>query len=488
MVSFFFYLYIRNRSKPTLMKYNYLFLILIVLVSCQSTPEVEWVTTTNEAVWSISSTEIQSSSPEQFSDVIQIDPSQTLQIIDGFGGCFNELGWEALKQVTASEKAQIMADLFDPSEGCNFNICRMPIGANDYAVDWYSYNEVAGDYAMAHFSIDRDRQRLIPYIKTAKLIQPKLKVWASPWCPPSWMKTNNHYACRADQEVNDLSEDKQGQEMEDQFITDQQTFSAYALYLSKFVEAYQKAGIDLYAIHVQNEPNSCQNFPSCVWTPQSLATFIGQYLGPQFEQDHPNTEIWLGTIERPQAERVDTVLQNKDAKKYLTGVGFQWAGKGVIPHVHKNYPEMKLMQTETECGDGSNDWKAMEHTFSLMKHYFKNGANAYMYWNMVLDNTGKSQWGWKQNSMVTITKDHRVVYNPEFYLMKHFSSFIEPGAKYIQPQTDENCLAFQNPDGNLIVIYYNEKPESVTKSFQIGNKKLQVDFTAKSLHTFKIKI
>ncbi len=114
----------------------------------------------------------------------------------------------------------------------------MPIGANDYAVDWYSHNEKAGDFEMNAFSIDRDKKRLIPYIKEAQTFKPDLKVWALPWCPPSWLKINNHYACNSNV-VNDLAKDKAGKEMHDQFIMKEEFLKAYDLYFSKFVTAYQ---------------------------------------------------------------------------------------------------------------------------------------------------------------------------------------------------------------------------------------------------------
>jgi len=451
----------------------------------QNSHPVIWISSTNDTPWTRQS--ISSVQAQQPSTVILIDINKTAQTIDGFGGCFNELGWEALNSVPSAGKQDILQNLFNPESGCKFNICRMPIGANDYAVDWYSLNETAWDYGMHHFSIARDRLRLIPYIKEAQSIRPDLQIWASPWSPPSWMKTNKHYACSSGS-VNDLPPDKQGKEMEDMFILDDQTLSAYALYFSKFIREYKKEGIDIYAVHVQNEPNSCQNFPSCIWTPDALATFIGKYLGPEFEKDGLNAEIWLGTIERPQPERIDPILQDPDAAKYITGVGFQWAGKGAIPHVHEKYPAMKLMQTETECGNGANDWAAMEHTFSLMKHYFRNGANSYMYWNMVLDHTGKSQWGWQQNSIITITEDLKVKYNPEFYLMKHFSHFIKPSAKFLDGVSDENCLAFLNPDDEIVIIYYNDTEIPVTKTFETGALQFSAELQKKSLNTFVVKI
>jgi glucosylceramidase len=456
-------------------------IITLILVNCtDKLKTLEWVSSSPDATWQTNQLEPVYGG-ETGDSAIRIFPENEQQLIEGFGGCFNELGWEALNYLSPEDQEEIFRALFDAVNGCKFNICRMPIGANDYALDWYSHNETKDDFEMEHFSIERDRQRLIPYIKEAKTYNPGLKMWASPWCPPAWMKTNNHYACRPGR-VNDLTEEGRGKEMQTQFRMDDKYLTAYALYFSKFIQEYQKEGINIYAVHVQNEPNSCQGFPSCIWTPSDLATFIGGYLGPQFKKNKLDVEIWLGTIERPQIERVDTILNHPEAKKYIKGVGFQWAGKDV----NKKYPDYKLMQTETVCGNGSNEWKAAENTFELLKHYFNNGANSYMYWNMVLNETGKSQWGWKQNSMITIDSNTKqVTYNPEFYLMKHFSYFIKPGA-YKLETSDDNCLAFKNPD-SIIIIYYNSG-EKTEKDFVIDNIQLSAELSERSFNTFKINI
>jgi glucosylceramidase len=464
--------------------------LVAVCVSCATKGKVEWVSSTNTSPWVVATVDVASASAGadgSTGDVV-VNTSRTQQTIEGFGGCFNEMGWDALNKLNPADRDLIVKMLFDQTDGCKFNLCRMPLGANDYSMNFYSYNETPGDVAMANFSIDRDRQLLIPYIHEAQKHFPRLRIWASPWCPPSWMKTNNHYACYPYAKVNDLASDKAGKEMVDQFRMEEPYLKAYALYFSKFIEAYRQEGITIEAVHVQNEPNSCQVFPSCVWTPASLGRFIAGYLGPQFEADKLSTNIWLGTIERPQIGRVDSVLNYPGAMKYITGVGFQWAGKGAIPEVHRKYPQLQLMQTETECGDGSNDWAAALHTWELMKHYFDNGANAYMYWNMVLDETGISYWGWKQNSMISIDKaSGKVVYNPEFYLMKHLSYFVEPGSKYIPVNSDPNCLAFVKGK-NLVVFYYNDSETGSQKTFTAGGKSISVELNPKSFNTFKIRL
>ena len=124
--------------------------------------------------------------------LLQVEPGVAYQSIIGFGGCFNELAWTALQAVSPPLRDEAMKALFDKA-GCNFTACRMGIGANDFALAWYSLDETPDDYDMAHFTIEEDEKTLIPYLKAALAIQPKLAVWGVPWSPPQWMKTNNSY-------------------------------------------------------------------------------------------------------------------------------------------------------------------------------------------------------------------------------------------------------------------------------------------------------
>ncbi|MGC9342687.1 MAG: glycoside hydrolase family 30 protein [Bacteroidales bacterium] len=366
-------------------------------------------------------------------------------------------------------------------------MCRVPMGANDYARDWYSLNDTPGDFAMENFSIERDRNTLIPYIQSAMEYNPDLKVWGSPWSPPAWMKSNNHYACRPDV-VNDLPESGAGEEGTTQFIMEPEYLSAYALYFSKFVMAYRNEGVNMYAVHVQNEPNSCQNFPSCVWTAKDQATFIGDYLGPKFQEENLDAEIWYGTYERPWIEKIDTILKDPEASEYIEGIGFQWAGKKAIPDVNIKYPDMKLMQTESECGDGSNDWKAAEYTWSLIKHYFENGVNSYLYWNMILDETGKSQWGWKQNSLISVDSETgRYRFNPEYYLFKHLTHFVKPGAKKLRtPQGYEQALFFLNPYDELCGVLVNDTFDMKSVQVEVDGKFLVIQLQPRSFNSFSV--
>ena len=154
----------------------------------------------------------------------------------------------------------------------------MPIGANDYALSWYSFDETPGDYGLEHFSVARDEQFLIPYIHAAMKFQPGLRIWGSPWSPPTWLKTGGAY---------------NGGTLK----MDPQSLSAYAAYLSRYVQEYRKRGVNVgRRPRAKRAPYSNTPYPSCPMVASQFVDFIGHYLGPQFAKDKPGADIWLGTL------------------------------------------------------------------------------------------------------------------------------------------------------------------------------------------------
>ncbi len=452
---------------------------------------IEWVTTTEKQPW-FPQQRLSSATPQTNADVVVMTDTN-LQVIEGFGGCFNELGWTSLGALKQTDKYNILKELFAPNVGANFTICRMPVGANDFSLDWYSYNETAGDFKMKNFSISNDMKTLVPFVKAALEQNPSLRLWASPWSPPAWMKWNKHYACAAtsakmDKKFqNGLGIDRQGKEGTNMFIQEKAYFKAYALYFSKFIKAYREQGINISTIMPQNEFNSCQIFPSCTWTASGLATFIGSYLGPAM--DKLKVEMMFGTMERPNEALVDTILQDPLAAPFIKGVGFQWAGKGAIAGIHQRYPNLRLYQSEQECGDGKNDWKYCCYTWELMKHYISNGANSYLYWNISLPEGGFSRWGWQQNSLVTVdplTKTYK--YNHEYYLLKHLSHYVKPGARVLKTEgTFNNLLAFKNSDSTIVLVAQNETALEKSVVFGVGPDQVKVTLPANSFNTLVVK-
>lgn len=408
------------------------------------------------------------------------------QTILGFGGCFNELGWEALGLVDASVREHFIGELFGP-EGCGFNVGRVPIGANDFSLSWYSCDETEDDYELRDFSIERDRAYTLPFVKAAQKQCPELTLFASPWSPPTWMKTHRAYnygRIRMEEKVLD----------------------AYARYFVKFVEAYGAEGVPVSMVHVQNEPMADQKFPSCLWYGGDMRDFIGEYLGPAFTRSGLPTEIWLGTINGPFVDYrgggmmgapyhqfydqfANTILSDPEARKHIAGVGVQWGGKHQVEQIEAAYPEMRIMQTESECGDGLNEWEQMEYIFQQMWFYFRHGAERYTYWNMALKEGGISTWGWRQNSLATVNPESgALTLQPEFYLMKHFSHFVKPGAVLLEAKGrwNGNALVFRNPDGGIAIPVLNSMDRDREFTFECGDKSFSATIPAHTINTFLV--
>lgn len=415
---------------------------------------------------------------------IEIDLTSLRQEIDGFGGAFNEKGWAALSLLTPEERESVLKELFDPEKGAGFNICRVPIGASDYAVSRYTHNETKNDYAMKNFSIARDHEYLLPYIKAAMRYRPDLKVWGSVWTPPTWMKRNEAF---------------DGGYMKHESAV----YKAYALYLARFVEEYRKEGVNLFAVAVQNEPQIATNYPSCLWSPQQFLVFIRDHMGPTFKARKIDAQIMLGAIQDPDFNKFTrTVLSNKEANAYVSLVGYQWRGLSSVAQTRANFPDKRIMQTETECGNfywqpgfnprkPPNDWAYGSYTWKKVKDFFDAGVNSYMLWNMVLDEEGKSidsKRPWPQNAAVVVSKKTRqVVYTPMFYAFKHFSYFIEPGAHYVDiTQGWEDTVAFLNPGGELVIVTENEGRRKKTVKIGFGEYRLTVELPGFSWSTIVV--
>ena len=181
--------------------------------------DIKWIATTQTSQWQSKDAATTSLASESKWDV-EAQLEKPLQTIEGFGACFNELGWAALSALEDKDKDAIFRELFAPGVGLNFKICRTPVGANDFSRDWYSYDETPEDFALEHFNISNDLETLVPFIKSALKYQPELKLWASAWSPPTWMKYNKHYAgemSEPDMPSNGLKPEQLAWEGTDQF-------------------------------------------------------------------------------------------------------------------------------------------------------------------------------------------------------------------------------------------------------------------------------
>jgi glucosylceramidase len=282
---------------------------------------------------------------------------------------------------------------------------------------------------------------------------------------------------------------------------------AYARYFVRFVQEYAKEGVQVHQIHVQNEPVANQKFPSCMWTGEELKIFIRDYLGPAFREYGIDSEIWLGTINAPgcdyknlmfekwASEDYDyfahAVLSDQKALEYISGVSYQWGGKIAIQRTFESWwPRIRLMQSENECGSGDNTWDYAFYVWTMLKHYITNGAESYLYWNIVLEEGGRSTWGDPQNAMVTVHEDGSYTLNPDYYVMKHFSSIIKPGALRLGltgPWAGDT-LIFRNLDGSYAAQLFNPFPQEKVVTIQIEEKNVTFHLPGRSVNSAVIEL
>jgi glucosylceramidase len=384
---------------------------------------------------------------------VTVYPDAVRQTIEGFGGAFNEKGWQALSVLDEGQRREVMRRLFDPAEGLGFSVCRVPIGSSDYALDRYTLNETAGDIEMKHFSIERDRRHLIPYINEAMSFQPKLRLWASAWTPPTWMKDNRSFDSGA-------------------FLDDPKMYRAFALYLLKFIRAYRAEGLPIEAVAVQNEPGTLTNYPSCDWTAGQYLTFIRDHLGPLFHAEGLDDAIMLGTFNQPAlAGHALTVLSDPRARQHIALAGMQWYSFGIMGLLKAAAPGLTVWQTETDCGNWQwlaghdpdkpqNDIAYASFTWGRIRDWLKAGVTVYELWNMVLDPWGRSidsKRPWPQNSAITVHPETREVrYTPMFGAIGSFAKFVRPGSRMVETEGPfANALAFTDLDGRVVVVLHN---------------------------------
>lgn len=467
----------------------------------------KWISSKDADYWKQKNVKLQNKTSVT-PDVI-VDNDKILLTFKAWGTCFNELGWDALNMLPQEKQEEIVKNLFDPKGDLKFTMGRFSMNANDYARDWYSCDEVVGDFQLKHFNIDRDKTTLIPFIRFAQKYNPELSFWASPWSPPSWMKVNQYYSVRSSEHHNKMSplsdiilfEDSKEVDnnvfpkqlaVNDYFIQDPRYLKSYADYFCKFISAYKEEGIPISMIMYQNEAYSYTNYPGCAWTPEGTIRFNVEYLAPALKEQHPGVKLYMGTINTNRFDLVDKILSDPRMSQTVEGVGFQWEGGQILPRIREKYPQYKYVQTESECGWGSFDWRAAEHTFGLMNHYLGNGCDEYTFWNAILADSGESGWGWKQNALIRVDSQKKTAtYTPEYYAVKHYSHFITPGSKLLTYKSSgedkKPVLVLLNPQGEYIIVAGNFQDQPQQLSVKIGKKYIEVTLDAHSLNTFITK-
>lgn len=431
-----------------------------------------------------------------------------------WGTCFNELDLDALELLKPEEQEEVMRRIFSPDGDLKFTRGRLTMNANDYSREWYSCDTVSGDFSLKYFNIEHDRQNVIRLIRKAQKYQPQMTFWVSPWSPPTWMKINQDYPVMSStwnkqakekdyllfgggtvDETEVMNAGKQQGRLfpkklasQDYFIQEPRYLQAYADMFCRFIDLYAEENIPIDMVMYQNEAYSYTAYPGCAWTAEGTLRFNRDYLIPTMRKTHPEVKVGIGTLNTNRLYYVKHFIDG--LKDHVNSIGLQWEGRLIIDSLHQRYPNLHLISTESECGNGQMNWRAGEHTFHLLADYIGRGCDEYYIWNFILCDQGKSPWGWKQNALVqvkSVNLSHR--YTPEFYAVKHFSNLVTPGSRmqgYVPREQTGGMpvIVFQRPDKKYVVIAGNQTDEQRTVTVRLGKKYLNMSMPAHSFHSY----
>jgi glucosylceramidase len=397
-------------------------------------------------------------SPSQFY-TIPLDPTQSFQVIDGFGAALTGSSAFLIHKLDGVSQLELLKDLFDPSAGIGISFLRMTIGASDFSLSDFTYDDVPSgqtDYALNGFSIASDQVDVLPVLKEIKLVSPDIKIMGSPWSPPAWMKTN------ASLKGGNLRTD---------------AYASYANYLVRYIQAFQSQGIPIHAITPQNEPLfNTAAYPCMQMTAAEQIDFIRNYLGPAFSQNSIQTKILVYDHNWDQPGYPMDVLNDQGVQSYVAGAAFHgYSGNASsMSTVHDAFPSKELHFTEISGGGWSTDFNnnLLSNLNDFLIGATVNWSRSVIFWNLALDEKDGPQNNGCANCRGVVTINSvtgKVTRNVEYYSIAHFSKFVRPGAVRISPTISSipgvKGVAFLNPDGERIIILSNEDSES--KNFTV---------------------
>ncbi|HSQ30439.1 MAG TPA: glycoside hydrolase family 30 beta sandwich domain-containing protein [Gemmatimonadaceae bacterium] len=399
---------------------------------------------------------------------IEVDPAHAYQGMVGFGAALTDASaWLIQHKLTTAQRDSLLRDLFVPDPGVGFSFVRIDMGASDFSLRHYSYDDVrAGesDPTLAHFSIAPDTAETIPILKRALEINPRLEIVGSPWSAPGWMKTT-------------------GSMIKGRLRPD--AYAAYAEYFRRFVEAYAAAGIPIYAITIQNEPHfEPADYPGMRMEPAARTEFIGRHLGPLFTRAGIRTRIldWDHNWDEPRSPL--TVLADSTARRYVAGVAWHCYAGDVSAQgpVHDAYPDKDAYLTECSGGDWAPKWadNFAWTVKNLVIGATRNWARGVSMWNLALDENHGPHTGGCGNCRGVVTIDSRtgaVTRNEEYYALAHASRFVKPGARRIESSMIARLdnVAFHNADGSSVLIVLNS--DTTTRTFAVRDRDRTFDYT-----------
>ena len=410
--------------------------------------------------------------------VVDVNPAKRYQTIEGFGATLTDSSaWLIQTKMSASQRDELLRKLFGPNTGIGLNVLRRTIGASDFSLENYTYDDMPPgerDPDLAHFSIEHDQAYVLPLFRQVLQIDSNLRVIATPWSPPAWMKTSDSLiggSLRPD------------------------AYAAFARYLVRYIQAYHEEGIPLEAITPQNEPLfEPTTYPGMLMTAAQEAEFIRNDLGPAVTNAGLDTKIFIYDHNWDHADYPLTVLADAGARQYVQGTAFHcYAGHpSSQADVHDAYPDKSIVLSECTGLTGSDQtsdfvwW--MQYLFIGSVREWASGV---LFWNLALDeNSGPHNGGCDNcRGVVTINeKTGDVTYNSEYYALAHATLAASVGASRIDSTTFAGRLstvAFLNPDGSTGLLVLNPQSQEITFTVRESGQSFEYTLPAQSVATFK---
>jgi len=411
---------------------------------------------------------------------IVLDTTVTFQYIDGFGAALTGSSAFLINQMNTTAREALLTDLFDPAKGIGLNYLRISIGSSDFSIGTYSYCDTPD---INSFDIpQQDKTDLLPVLKLIKKINPTIKILASPWSAPAWMKNNNS--------------------MYGGSLKGAAVYNDFADYFVKYIKAFKAEGINIDAITIQNEPMyETGGYPTMkmLWTEQNV--IIRDYLGPKFVANGIDTKIIIWDHNFDMSYYPVNILNDPITRKYVAGTG--WHGYGgsasAIDAVQVQHPDKDVYFTE-QSGGGWNTDTRMGNMFWYMKEFLmatvNRGSKNFLMWNLALNekNGPTTTTGGCQNcrGVVTIKTDGSYTRNEEYYLLGHFSKFVRLGAVRIN-NTSTNwpggltVSTFMNADGSKVAVVLNRSGSKQKYNIRCANRKFIYEQYNESVVSFIFK-
>lgn len=411
-----------------------------------------------------------------------VEPTKTFQTLLGIGGAITDASAEVFAKLSKEKQQEFLNAYYDKEKGIGYSLLRTTIHSSDFSSGSYMYIK-EGDASLSTFTIDHDRQYRLPLLKEAiKTAGGKITLYVSPWSPPAFMKSNGSML--------------KGGTLLPQY------YQAWANYYAKFIKAYEKEGISIWGLTIQNEPMATQTWESCVYTAEAERDFLKNYLGPTIKREGLGDKkiiVWDHNRDLMN-QRANTIFSDPEASKYAWGMGFHWyeTWAGGMPmfdnvrKVHEAYPTKNLLFTEgcVERFDAKKYqfWANGERYGTSMINDFNNGTVGWTDWNILLDqNGGPNHVGNFCFAPIHMdTNSGELIYTPSYYYIGHFSKFIRPDAKRVSTAVSRSSListSFLNKDGKMVTVVMNQSSKSVTYNLMIASEKTVVTIPAHGIQT-----